>query len=145
MCIRDSHYTVQQVRTESADLANTVLKMACKRAKIAMVLNVTAASDMFGQDLEDLDAALREFARDDRETGEVIAQQVYFENRRRCRALAAIRDAMLLPDDVWDEETEALGTRMDGMKHSDLKRAIGKHGGTAVSYTHLTLPTNREV
>jgi len=54
------NYEVKQVRTEPADVANTVLKMAAKRAKIAMVLNVTAASDMFGQDLEDLDAALRE-------------------------------------------------------------------------------------
>lgn len=62
------HYTVQQVRTEPADLANTVLKMACKRAKIAMVLNVTAASDMFSQDLEDLDAELvRHLADDDRQ------------------------------------------------------------------------------
>lgn len=62
------HYTVEQVRTEPADLANTVLKMACKRAKIAMVLNVTAASDMFSQDLEDLDAELvRHLAEDDRE------------------------------------------------------------------------------
>lgn len=61
------HYTVQQIRTEPADLANTVLKMACKRAKIAMVLNVTAASDMFSQDLEDLDAELvRHLAEDDR-------------------------------------------------------------------------------
>lgn len=53
-------YTTEQVRTEDADLANTALKMACKRAKIAMVLNVTAASDMFSQDLEDLDDVLRE-------------------------------------------------------------------------------------
>jgi hypothetical protein len=53
-------YEVEQVRTEPADVANTVLKMAAKRAKIAMVLNVTAASDMFGQDMEDLDEALRE-------------------------------------------------------------------------------------
>ncbi|MGN6660858.1 MAG: hypothetical protein ACTHKN_17890 [Achromobacter mucicolens] len=63
------HYPVQQIRTEPADLANTVLKMACKRAKIAMVLNVTAASDMFSQDLEDLDAELvRHLAEDARET-----------------------------------------------------------------------------
>ena len=41
--------------------------MACKRAKIAMVLNVTAASDMFSQDLEDLDAELvRHLAEDER-------------------------------------------------------------------------------
>jgi len=62
------YYTVEQIRTEPADLANTVLKMACKRAKIAMVLNVTAASDMFSQDLEDLDAELvRHLAEDEKE------------------------------------------------------------------------------
>ncbi|MDH4581421.1 hypothetical protein E8F20_05965 [Pseudomonas sp. BN415] len=49
-----------QVRTEAADLANTVLKMACKRAMIAMTLNVTAASDIFTQDIEDLPEELRE-------------------------------------------------------------------------------------
>lgn len=37
-----------------ADTYNTVLKMATKRALIAAVLNVTAASDIFTQDLEDL-------------------------------------------------------------------------------------------
>lgn len=65
------HYTVQQVRTEPADLANTVLKMACKRAKIAMVLNVTAASDMFSQDLEDLDAELVRHLVDDERQAQV--------------------------------------------------------------------------
>lgn len=50
----------KQVRTEPADLANTILKMANKRAKIAMTINVTACGDMFGQDLEDMDEALRD-------------------------------------------------------------------------------------
>ena len=50
----------QQIRTESADQANTILKMACKRAKIAMTLNVTGASDIFTQDIEDLPEELRE-------------------------------------------------------------------------------------
>jgi hypothetical protein len=53
-------YKQEQVRTEPADIANTVLKMANKRAKMAMVLNVTAASDCFAQDLEDMDEALRD-------------------------------------------------------------------------------------
>lgn len=43
-----------QIRTDPANSENTVLKMACKRAKIAMTLNCTAASDIFTQDLEDL-------------------------------------------------------------------------------------------
>jgi len=56
----NTFYKVDQIRTEPADIANTVLKMANKRAKMAMVLNVTAASDCFSQDLEDMDVALRE-------------------------------------------------------------------------------------
>jgi hypothetical protein len=58
-------YTSEQVRTEPSDLANTVLKMACKRAKMAMVLNVTAASDCFTQDLEDLDSTLAQHLAED--------------------------------------------------------------------------------
>lgn len=48
-----------QVRTEPADLANTVLKMAKKRAQIDLTLTATAASDIFTQDVEDLPEELR--------------------------------------------------------------------------------------
>lgn len=58
--VKMGKYKTKQVRTDPADLANTILKMANKRAKIAMTINVTACGDMFGQDLEDMDAALRE-------------------------------------------------------------------------------------
>lgn len=47
-------YAQKQVRMDPPDVANTVLKIAAKRAHIAMVLNVLAASDIFSQDLEDL-------------------------------------------------------------------------------------------
>jgi hypothetical protein len=50
--------SVQQIRTEPADIANTVLKMAVKRAKVAAILQVTAASDIFTQDIEDLPETL---------------------------------------------------------------------------------------
>lgn len=46
--------TRKQVRTSPADMANTVLKMADKRAYVGLALNVTAASDIFTQDIEDL-------------------------------------------------------------------------------------------
>jgi hypothetical protein len=51
---RDGVYSLNQVRTEPADIANTVLKMAAKRARVAATLQVTGASDVFAQDLEDL-------------------------------------------------------------------------------------------
>lgn len=53
-------YPEKQVRTEPDDLRNTVLKMACKRAQIAMVLNVTNASAIFLQDLEEMPEEIRE-------------------------------------------------------------------------------------
>lgn len=43
-----------QVRTEPADIANTILKMSKKRSQIDGTLTVTGASSMFGQDLDDL-------------------------------------------------------------------------------------------
>lgn len=49
-------WSVKQVRTNPADLANTVLKMAKKRAMIDLCLTSLAASDIFSQDLEDLPA-----------------------------------------------------------------------------------------
>lgn len=56
---RGAIYKNPQVRTEAADQANTVLKMASKRAHVAMTLTVTGASDMFAQDIEDLPEELR--------------------------------------------------------------------------------------
>lgn len=55
-------YQVKQIRTNPADVANTVLKMAKKRAQIDACLTVTAASDVFAQDIEDLPEELRETA-----------------------------------------------------------------------------------
>lgn len=46
---------------DPADLANTILKMACKRALVAAVLNATAASDFFTQDVEDLTEKAAEY------------------------------------------------------------------------------------
>jgi len=46
--------TERVANEDLADQYNTVLKMANKRALVAAVLNVTAASDIFTQDLEDL-------------------------------------------------------------------------------------------
>lgn len=44
----------KQVRTNPADVSNTILKMAKKRAQVDAVITATAASDIFTQDIEDL-------------------------------------------------------------------------------------------
>lgn len=51
---RGNNTPVKQVRTNPADVANTILKMAKKRGLVDAVLTVTAASDIFTQDIEDL-------------------------------------------------------------------------------------------
>jgi hypothetical protein len=52
--------TIKQIRTEFADQANTILKMAKKRSLVDAVLTTTAASDFFNQDLEDMEHPLEE-------------------------------------------------------------------------------------
>ena len=47
-------YEINQVRVPPADMANTILKMAKKRALIDAVLTATGASDIFTQDIQDL-------------------------------------------------------------------------------------------
>jgi len=49
----ESQETGRVANDDLADSYNTVLKMANKRALVAGILNVTAASDVFTQDLED--------------------------------------------------------------------------------------------
>lgn len=56
----------KQIRTNPADVSNTVLKMAKKRGLIDAVLTVTAASDLFTQDIEDLPAEV---------VAEIVGQQ----------------------------------------------------------------------
>jgi len=70
---------IKQVRTNPADLANTALKMAKKRAQIDLTLTATGASDVFAQDLEDLpDEVREELTREDgqnKQSGKPSVQQ----------------------------------------------------------------------
>lgn len=47
-------YSVKQVRTNPADVENTVLKMAAKRSKVDAVITCTGASDIFNQGEDDI-------------------------------------------------------------------------------------------
>ena len=57
---RDGVYQVKQIRTNPADVANTILKMADKRGYVAMSILATAAGDIFTQDIEDLPPEIAE-------------------------------------------------------------------------------------
>lgn len=126
-------YTRKQVRTEPADVANTVLKMAKKRAQIDLTLTATAASDIFAQDLEDLPEGLRESVADDdrparaatrapaakKGTGTATEKQVALIQRRLDAAGVSAADLCAtlkidslpeLPFARVDEALEAIGT-----------------------------------
>jgi hypothetical protein len=47
-------YSIDQIKTNPHDMANTCLKMGKKRSLIDALLTATAASDLFSQDTEDL-------------------------------------------------------------------------------------------
>lgn len=54
-----------RVRTNPADVANTILKMTSKRALVHLAITVTACSDMFDQDLDDISGNLEQYAAED--------------------------------------------------------------------------------
>jgi hypothetical protein len=69
---KSGNYKAKQVRTSPADIANTVLKMAYKRALVSMTRVALACSDIFAQDLEDLTPEVREAVVDAEGTPEPI-------------------------------------------------------------------------
>ncbi len=112
--------SVDQIRTEPADLANTILKMACKRAMIAMTLNVTAASDIFTQDIEDIPEELRtEEASQPATNPELTAKWVTMANG------ATNPEALT---EIWQAGVKEIQAAKDMTAYSALKAAVGARG-----------------
>lgn len=89
-------YSTKQVRTEPADVANTILKMAKKRAQIDLTLTATAASDIFTQDIEDLPEELRgeEFQRTGtQQAGAAVAKSQPQDTEARRAIVAKLEEA----------------------------------------------------
>ncbi|ARL91582.1 hypothetical protein [Burkholderia pseudomallei] len=106
----------QQIRTESADQANTILKMACKRAKIAMTLNVTGASDIFTQDIEDLP---EEYRHDD-EPGEPILSALGLKLVAEAQSVKT-RDEF---DALWKRGVKEINAAKDAAASDAFKAAM---------------------
>ena len=65
-----------------ADVYNTVLKMANKRALVAATLNVTAASDIFTQDVEDMPTSMFNATKAHDKPREPISQPIEVEPKQ---------------------------------------------------------------
>lgn len=109
-----------QVRTEAADLANTVLKMACKRAMIAMTLNVTAASDIFTQDIEDLPEELRH-----QEASQPATDPELTKKWVGAAMAAETQEALT---GLWKDGVKELQEAKDIPAYSAFKAAVGARG-----------------
>lgn len=132
---KDGSYKVKQVRTSPPDVANTILKMATKRALIALTLVALGASDIFAQDLEDLAEELRE------SVGESDAPKTETKQPQRRSASngAAAPRGVKLPDGcfsvvgyvkkVWPGEgnkPNAIVLTGNDRKYTTFKEDIGK-------------------
>lgn len=52
--------SIKQVRTEPADIVNTILKMSQKRAKLGVIKTVLAIGEMFSVDIDDIPPEIRQ-------------------------------------------------------------------------------------
>lgn len=112
--------SVDQIRTEPADLANTILKMACKRAMIAMTLNVTAASDIFTQDIEDIPEELRT-----EEAGQPATDPELTVKWVKMASGATNAEALT---EIWQAGVKEIQAAKDMTTYAAFKAAVGARG-----------------
>lgn len=93
----------KQVRTNPADVSNTILKMAKKRGLTDGVLTVTAASDLFTQDIEDL-------------SDEVVAEIVGRSGPQSAVAAAAVRQTIPSGPERDEADAEAMAEAAKGVE-----------------------------
>jgi hypothetical protein len=101
----------KQVRTNPADVSNTILKMAKKRAQVDAVITATAASDIFTQDIEDLpEEIVAEIAGKPRGEGKhaaTVAQPI--DSEQRNALIKTLRDVATMGTPKLKAEWERIG------------------------------------
>lgn len=96
---------------DTADIANTILKMAKKRAYIDATLTVAAASEFFGQDIEDLPIDYRALAAEDTGSEEIESEAA--ELRELIKACQNINELQAVAAKIKDR-SKAVGDAVRG-------------------------------
>ena len=115
----ESQETGRVPNEDLADQYNTVLKMANKRSLVAAVLNVTAASDIFTQDLEDNHehgGAVREAAASRDSAGNVASTTAASSAPSNPDAPTLITESKVLFPTPEDDERKALMKTIDAIR-----------------------------
>lgn len=111
----------EQIRVPASDMANTVLKMAKKRAQIDLTLTALGCSDIFAQDLEDLDEALRDQLADTAPTGSEELRQKWVD------AASNASDKTSLTS-IWTAGVKEIKAAKDMPAYNAFKAAVEKRG-----------------
>ena len=104
----------KQIRTNPSDVANTILKMAKKRAQVDAVITVTAASDIFTQDIEDLPDELRDQVAEDarsraRPGAQAVQRTVPQDSPERVALIKSLQDVATMGSKALGAEWERIG------------------------------------
>lgn len=113
-------YQTKQVRTNPADVANTVLKMAKKRALVDAILTVTAASDCFTQDIEDMPAEVLGSRSNSNGSGKQALKQPQSKSQG-----AATQSGSGKPITEGQKKLIYAKSKAKGIEEKDLKSAFG--------------------
>jgi hypothetical protein len=127
---KDKNYQEKQVRTNPADVANTILKMAKKRAQIDMTLTSTAASDVFEQDLEDMPDEIREHVTEQRTNG----KEPIKEPQAKSSAKPQVKDPDAPSSEPQQKAVHAM-YKKTGFEEADLFKYIHEIIGRTVAST----------
>jgi len=115
----------KQIRMSPADMSNTVLKMAKKRAQIDLTLTALGCSDIFAQDLEDLDETIREQFADAGPATDPALTQKWVD------AANAATDADKLKG-VWTNGVREIKAAKDMTAYNTFKATVEAKGKTFV-------------
>jgi hypothetical protein len=136
----NSAYSEEQVRTEPADIRNTVLQMAEKRAFVAMIRSVTGVSAIFGQDLEDMPEEIRAALIDARgERDSRSGQQQRVAQQPQAQRQAPASKSNNTPTIVTEGQVKVLLKKMDeaGMSAETLCNKFGIKAITDLKFDDL--------
>lgn len=114
----------KQIRTNPADVSNTILKMAKKRGLIDAVLTITAASDIFTQDIEELpEEIVAEIVGQQRQSRHAIPtpQDTPERDAALAEATKAASDGYVALEAWWKSEDNTAKRVLIADKLADLK------------------------
>lgn len=110
-------------KSQPWDIQNTLYKMACKRALVAAVLNSTAASDIFTQDIEDdpesFQNGSRHKASQQMQNPQPMTSSDFISDAQKKRLYAIYKGAGITDDQMQDYLLRTYGLKAS----KDIKRA----------------------